>query len=181
MVGYDGKSIKVKKPKNQPIVFKVIINSSVSPNNPPGKHPLQKRTRSTYSEYEVPEEVVEKLEELLRVRINSQSKSGSTKRAYKKRSRSRSGDPHGKRQKSDSDDVVIEVKPQQTERGDKEVQQRIEIMLEEITGTNHDEYDEQGTYDTMETFALHHNLDFERAVRPFQHLQRNRRNRSRPE
>ena len=32
---YDGKSVTVKKNRNQPIVFKVIMNSSVSPNNPP--------------------------------------------------------------------------------------------------------------------------------------------------
>ena len=59
---------------------------------------------------------------------------------------------------------MIEVEPQQTEQGDKEVQQRIEILSEAITGTDLDEHNEQGTYDTMETFALHHNLDFEQAV-----------------
>ena len=46
----------------------------------------------------------------------------------------------------------------------KEVQQRIEILSEAITDIDPDEHDEQGTYDTMETFALHHNLDFERAA-----------------
>ena len=62
-----GKLITIPEPKNQPIVFRVIMNSSVSPNKPPSNHPLQKLTRSTFSEYEVPEEVVEKLKEFLRV------------------------------------------------------------------------------------------------------------------
>ena len=120
--GY-GKLITVEKPRNQPIVFKVIMNSSVSPNNLPSNHPLQKLTRSTYSEYVVPEEVVEKLKEFLRVRlIKSHSKSGNRKRAHKKEKRRRSDDRYDKKQKRDSDNVVIKVEPQQTEQGDEEVQ-----------------------------------------------------------
>ena len=69
---------------------------------------------------------------------------------------------------------MIEIEPQQTKWGDKEVQQRIEIWSEAITGSNLDKLDEQGsnpdkhdkqgTYDIMETFAQHHNLDFEQAI-----------------
>ena len=59
---------------------------------------------------------------------------------------------------------MIEVEPQQTEWGDEEVQQRIEILSEVITDIDPDEHNEPGTYDIMETFAQHHNLDFKQAV-----------------
>lgn len=59
---------------------------------------------------------------------------------------------------------MIEVEPQQIKRGDKEAQQRIEILLEAIMGSDPNEHNEQGTYDTNENFSLHHNLNFKRAV-----------------
>lgn len=64
------KSIAITKSKQ--ITFQVVSITLVSPNNLPGKYPLEAHTCSSYSIYEVPEEVAEKLKTYLRDRLKVQ-------------------------------------------------------------------------------------------------------------